>query len=198
MTNVGDSFCNSYVYYLVGLHISDIGKVVSSLLQSLSSLLLLFKMPSASWDAICSSHHCRVNLRHLVVNLGLQLIEVVWAGAVHLGFEIAPEKGLLFYLYLQKFHMDFSLSTVIFATAKFHKRKFFLRHPVGTNEKIIVKKFNFYFWINILVSQICSTPINLWITLSLDRSDAAEFRGEIWHNRRPENKTKDKNKCKYN
>ena len=53
--------------YLVGLHISDIGKVVSSLLQSLSSLLLLFKMPSASCDAICcpcfhvhhcSSHHC--------------------------------------------------------------------------------------------------------------------------------------------
>ena len=138
MTNVGDSFCNSYVYYLVGLHISDIGKVVSSLLQSLSSLLLLFKMPSASCDAICcpcfhvhhcSSHHCRVNLRHLVVNLGLQLIEVVWAGAVHLGFEIAPEKGLLFYLYLQKFHMDFSLSTVIFATANFDKRKFFCETP---------------------------------------------------------------------
>ena len=41
------------------------------------------------------------------------------------------EKGLVFYLYLQKFHMDFSLSRVIFAMANFDKRKFFLRHPVG-------------------------------------------------------------------
>ena len=31
MTNVGDSFCNSYIYHLVGLHISDIGKEISSL-----------------------------------------------------------------------------------------------------------------------------------------------------------------------
>ena len=45
MTNAGDSFCNSYIYHLVGLHISDIGKVISSLLQSLSSLLLLSQCP---------------------------------------------------------------------------------------------------------------------------------------------------------
>ena len=38
---------------------------------------------------------------------------------------LLSEKGLVFYLYLQKFHMDFSLSTVIFATANFDKRKFF-------------------------------------------------------------------------
>ena len=31
MTNVGDSFCNSYIYHLVGLYISDIGKEISSL-----------------------------------------------------------------------------------------------------------------------------------------------------------------------
>ena len=43
---------------------------------------------------------------------------------------LLSEKGLVFYLYLQKFHMDFSLSTVIFAMANFDKRKFFLRHPV--------------------------------------------------------------------
>ena len=43
---------------------------------------------------------------------------------------LLSEKGLVFYLYLQKFHMDFSLSTVIFAKANFDKRKFFLRHPV--------------------------------------------------------------------
>ena len=38
---------------------------------------------------------------------------------------LLSEKGLVFYLYLQKFHMDFSLSTVIFAMANFDKRKFF-------------------------------------------------------------------------
>ena len=48
---------------------------------------------------------------------------------------LLSEKGLVFYLYLQKFHMDFSLSTVIFAKANFDKRKFFLRHPVGPNLK---------------------------------------------------------------
>ena len=38
-------------------------------------------------------------------------------------------KGLVFYLYLQMFHLDFSISSVIFAAANFDKRKF-LRHPV--------------------------------------------------------------------
>ena len=47
---------------------------------------------------------------------------------------LTPEKGLEFYLYLQKFNMDFSLSAVIFATANFHKRKFFLRHPVHAKD----------------------------------------------------------------
>ena len=43
---------------------------------------------------------------------------------------LLSEKGLVFYLYLQKFPLDFSLSTVIFAAANFDKRKFFFRHPV--------------------------------------------------------------------
>ena len=33
---------------------------------------------------------------------------------------LMSEKALIFYLYLQKFNMDFSLSTVIFATVNFH------------------------------------------------------------------------------
>ena len=37
---------------------------------------------------------------------------------------LTPEKGLEFYLYLQKFNMDFSLSAVIFATANFHQKLF--------------------------------------------------------------------------
>ena len=33
---------------------------------------------------------------------------------------LTPEKGLEFYLYLQKLNMDFSLSAVIFAMANIH------------------------------------------------------------------------------
>ena len=54
-------------------------------------------------------------------------------GQIHLMYShiyLLSEKGLVFYLYLQKFHMDFSLSRVIFTMANFDKRKFFLRHPV--------------------------------------------------------------------
>ena len=48
------------------------------------------------------------------------------------------EKGLVFYLYLQEFHMDLSLPTLIFAMANFDKRKFFLdtlydNHPSYSN-----------------------------------------------------------------
>ena len=49
---------------------------------------------------------------------------------------LLSEKGLVFYLYLQKFHMDFSLSRVIFAMANFDKRKFFLRHPVDLHSPL--------------------------------------------------------------
>ena len=42
---------------------------------------------------------------------------------------LLSEKGLVFYLYLQKFHMDFSLSRVIFAMANFDKRKFVFETP---------------------------------------------------------------------
>ena len=45
---------------------------------------------------------------------------------MHSHIYLLSEKGLVFYLYLQKFHMDFSLSTVTFATDNFDKRKFFL------------------------------------------------------------------------
>ena len=49
---------------------------------------------------------------------------------MHPHISLTSERSLVFYLYLQKFKMDFSLPAVIFATANFHKRKFFLRHPV--------------------------------------------------------------------
>ena len=44
-------------------------------------------------------------------------------GQIHLTYPhiyFTLEKGLVFYLYLQKFNMDVTLSAVIFATANFH------------------------------------------------------------------------------
>ena len=41
-------------------------------------------------------------------------------------FTCCQRRAWCFYLYLQKFHMDFSLSRVIYAMANFDKRKFFL------------------------------------------------------------------------
>ena len=54
---------------------------------------------------------------------------------------LLSEKGLVFYLYLQKFHLDFSISTVIFAAANFDKRKFFLRHPVYSSYILWILKW---------------------------------------------------------
>ena len=145
-------------------------------------------MPPASCNALhcpclhvhnCSSHHCRVNLRHLVgnfaakstrspgrkflvplllwnsiarkdhwgwLNCGLGGIFVLeslsWAKEYNIELEkqqnnlgkihhmcshiyLLWEKGLVFYLYFQEFHMDFSLPTVIFAMAFLTKGSFF-------------------------------------------------------------------------
>ena len=196
MSNAVDSFRNSYIYYLVGLHISDIGKVISSLVtcwglgtatvrHSWAALWvhivdcpqgkkLLVQIPDChlTWDPctrklggkICQEPRHEVPSAPPPVELhgkkwSLRLTEL-WPGR-HLGSGITifgkwilkslswakednikleehqqichmyshiylmSEKALIFYLYLQKFNMDFSLSTVIFATANFHKRKFF-------------------------------------------------------------------------
>ena len=86
LTNAADdTFCNSFVYHLVGL------EVVSIQHQA-------WKMTS-QFETI---HH-----RYPYIYL-------------------TSERALVFYLYLQKFNMDFSLPVVIFAMANFHKRKFFL------------------------------------------------------------------------
>ena len=123
MSNAVDSFRNSYIYYLVGLHLSDKFLVPLLLWNSIARkdrwgwlncvLGGIFVLESLSW-----AKEYNIELEKQQNNLGkihhmCSHIYLLW------------EKGLVFYLYLQKFHMDFSLSTVIFATANFDKRKFF-------------------------------------------------------------------------
>ena len=62
------------------------------------------------------------------------------------------EKGLVFYLYLQEFHMDFSLPTVIFAMAFLTKGSFF-RHPLDSD------------WLNIFLVLLC---LRTWCYIFLE------------------------------
>ena len=79
------------------------------------------------------------------------------------------EKGLVFYLYLQKFHMDFSLSTVIFATADFNKRQFFLRHTVSFHKPSI------RFEMRIQAENIISPILNCHAAAVVSLSESAPY-----------------------
>ena len=128
--------CNSYIYHLFGLHISDIGKVISSLLQSLSSFFLLFKMPPAGYDALHSPclhvHHCST-LTELRLGGIFGLESLSWAKEYNIKLEKQVNNLGKFITRTHTFtccqrrasHKDFSLSIVIFATANFDKRKLF-------------------------------------------------------------------------
>ena len=114
MSNAGDSFRNSYIYYLVGLHLSDKFLVPLLLWNSIArkdrwgwlncGLGGIFVLESLSW-----AKEYNIELEKQQNNLGkihhmCSHIYLLW------------EKGLVFYLYLQESHIYFSLSTVIFVT----------------------------------------------------------------------------------
>ena len=147
MTNVGDSFCNSYIYHLVGLHISDIGKEISSLVtcwglwtatvpHSWAALWVLVIDPPQSKRPLVQIPDYPLTWNPCIWKLGSKVCReprqkvLGTPPTVEHHCKKGSLRGLVFYLYLQNFPMDFSLSTVIFATANFDKRKFFLRHHV--------------------------------------------------------------------
>ena len=93
LTDIGDSFCSSYIYWVTGITI--LGKWI---------------LISVSW---ATEDNNKLEEQQQICHMYPHIY-------------LTSEKAFIFYVYLQKFNMDFSLSTVIFATANFHKRKFFL------------------------------------------------------------------------